>query len=64
MASSETLRELPLHQQSLALGAKMGAFGQWEVPLYFTSILEEHEAVRTRAGVFDISHMGEFRAKG
>lgn len=42
----------------------MGAFGDWEVPLYFSSILEEHEAVRTRAGLFDISHMGEFRIKG
>lgn len=42
----------------------MGAFGQWEVPLYFTTILEEHEAVRTRAGLFDISHMGEFKLRG
>ncbi len=42
----------------------MGAFGRWEVPLYYSTILEEHEAVRTRAGLFDISHMGEFRISG
>jgi len=53
-----------LHSRFLALGAKMGAFGPWEVPLYFSSILEEHEAVRSRAGVFDISHMGEFFFSG
>jgi aminomethyltransferase len=44
--------------------AKFGAFGDWEVPLYYSSILLEHEAVRTRAGIFDISHMGEFTVRG
>lgn len=51
---------LPLHEKHLQKGAKMGLFGDWEVPLYYTSILEEHEAVRNRAGLFDISHMGKF----
>lgn len=55
---------MPLHSEFLVLNAKMGAFGQWEVPLYFTSILDEHEAVRTRSGLFDISHMGEFKVRG
>ena len=59
-----TSRQLPLHARHLALGARTGLFGEWEVPLYYTSILEEHEAVRTRAGLFDISHMGEFFVEG
>lgn len=59
-----TLKRLPLHDLHVKAKAHLGAFGEWEVPLYFTSILEEHEAVRTRAGLFDISHMGEFFITG
>ncbi|MDP3919541.1 MAG: glycine cleavage system aminomethyltransferase GcvT [Candidatus Omnitrophota bacterium] len=55
---------LPLHDTHVRLGARIGAFGSWEVPLYYTSIVQEHEAVRQRAGLFDISHMGEFRVTG
>ena len=58
------LKRLPLHDFYVKAKAHLGAFGEWEVPLYFTSILEEHEAVRTRAGLFDISHMGEFFVTG
>ena len=58
------VRRLPLHDKHADKGARFGAFGGWEVPLYYTSILEEHEAVRRRAGLFDISHMGEFFAAG
>jgi aminomethyltransferase len=57
---SDRVRQLPLHQTHLKHGAKFGVFGDWEVPLYYTSILEEHETVRRRAGLFDISHMGGF----
>jgi aminomethyltransferase len=46
------------------LGAKLIEFGGWEMPVYYTSIMEEHQAVRTAAGLFDISHMGEIRARG
>jgi aminomethyltransferase len=49
------------HQQA---GAKLIEFGGWEMPVYYTSILDEHQAVRTAAGLFDISHMGEIRARG
>lgn len=42
----------------------MGDFGGWLVPLFYSSIMEEHAAVRTRAGIFDISHMGEFLVEG
>ena len=61
---SNEIRRLPLHKKHVESGAKLGSFGDWEVPLYYTSILEEHEAVRKRAGLFDISHMGEFYVRG
>lgn len=59
-----TLKRLPLHELHVKAGAHLGAFGEWEVPLYFSTILDEHESVRTRAGFFDISHMGEFFVSG
>lgn len=58
------LKTLPLHSEHERAGAKFGAFGEWYVPLYYTSILEEHETVRSGVGVFDISHMGEFWVRG
>lgn len=58
------LKKLALHSDHERLGARFGAFGEWYVPLYYTSVLEEHEAVRTGVGVFDISHMGEFMVRG
>ncbi len=58
------VKRLPLHELHAKAGGHFGAFGDWEVPLYFTSILDEHEAVRTQAGIFDISHMGEFFVSG
>ncbi|MBI1977272.1 MAG: glycine cleavage system aminomethyltransferase GcvT [Candidatus Omnitrophica bacterium] len=58
------LRKLPLHSEHERLGARFGAFGEWYVPLYYSSVLEEHETVRTGVGVFDISHMGEFLVRG
>jgi aminomethyltransferase len=63
MASSH-IRQLPLHELHVKKSAKLGHFGDWEVPLYFTTILEEHDAVRTKAGLFDISHMGKFYFEG
>jgi len=56
--------KLPLHDEHLRKGARMGDFGGWLVPLFYTSIMEEHAAVRTQAGIFDISHMGEFLVEG
>ena len=55
---------LPLHPKHAERGARFGVFGSWEVPLYYTSILEEHAQVRNKAGLFDISHMGEFLLTG
>lgn len=58
------MKQLPLHELHAQTKGHFGHFGEWEVPLYFSSILEEHEAVRTRAGIFDISHMGELFLTG
>lgn len=56
--------KLPLHEEHLKKGARMGDFGGWLVPLFYSSIMEEHTVVRAKAGIFDISHMGEFLVEG
>jgi aminomethyltransferase len=58
------MRKTALHERHRGLGAKMTDFHGWEVPLYYTSILEEHTAVRQALGVFDISHMGQVLVTG
>jgi aminomethyltransferase len=62
--STEPLKKTPLNEVEKELGGKMVDFGGWELPVQFSGILEEHEAVRTKAGVFDVSHMGEVTVKG
>lgn len=58
------LRRTPLFPLYEKQGAKTIDFGGWDLPVQFSSILKEHEAVRTQAGLFDVSHMGEFTVKG
>src|SRR6266550_4498504 len=58
------LKKTPLNSLEHELGGKMIDFGGWELPVQFTGILDEHDAVRTRAGLFDVSHMGEITVKG
>src|ERR1700730_8772609 len=58
------LKQSPLHGEHLKLGAKMIGFGGWNMPVFYSSILEEHQAVRQRVGIFDISHMGQIRVSG
>lgn len=58
------LKKTPLNELEKSLGGKMVDFGGWELPVQFTGILDEHEAVRTRAGIFDVSHMGEITVCG
>ncbi|KKB43840.1 glycine cleavage system aminomethyltransferase GcvT [Bacillus thermotolerans] len=58
------LKRTPLFDVYKEYGAKTIDFGGWELPVQFTSIKEEHEAVRTKAGLFDVSHMGEIRVEG
>jgi aminomethyltransferase len=54
----------PLHKAHQAAGAKMVPFAGWEMPIQYQSISAEHMAVRTMAGMFDVSHMGEFWVRG
>ena len=58
------LRKTALNFLHRRLGAKMVNFGGWEMPLEYSGILAEHEAVRNRAGLFDVSHMGEVEIRG
>ena len=62
--STGPLKKTPLNEVEKELGGKMVDFGGWELPVQFSGILEEHEAVRTKVGVFDVSHMGEITVKG
>lgn len=64
MASTEQLKRTPLYAAHLEWGAKMVPFGGWEMPVVYSSIVEEHTAVRERVGLFDISHMGEVLVAG
>lgn len=58
------LKKTPLYQNYVDSGAKIVEFGGWEMPVQFTSIKEEHNAVRYEVGMFDVSHMGEISIKG
>jgi aminomethyltransferase len=57
-------RTTPLHDRHTALGARVVAFAGWLMPVEYTGIVDEHLAVRTRAGLFDVSHMGEIEVAG
>ena len=59
-----SLKRTPLYERHRAAGAKFVDFGGWEMPVQYTSILEEHKAVRTAVGLFDVSHMGEIEIRG
>jgi aminomethyltransferase len=56
---NETLRRTPLHDRHAALGARFVGFAGWEMPVQYSGVTREHEAVRQRVGLFDVSHMGE-----
>lgn len=62
--SDTALLRTPLFENHAALGAKMVPFAGWEMPVQYTGIVPEHQAVRKAAGVFDISHMGQFIVSG
>ena len=61
---AQTLQQTPLHDRHVALGARMVPFAGWEMPVQYEGIIPEHRAVRTDAGVFDVSHMGELEVEG
>lgn len=59
-----SVRKTPLYDEHVALGARMVDFAGWQMPVQYTGIIEEHNAVRSGVGIFDVSHMGEFRFFG
>ena len=60
----QTLRRTPLHERHVALGARLVPFAGWEMPVQYEGVIPEHRAVRSDAGVFDVSHMGELEVEG
>jgi len=58
------MHKTPLHESHVALGAKMVWFEGWDMPIQYTTIIDEHLAVRGHAGAFDVSHMGAFVIRG
>ena len=62
--AAETLRRTPLYDRHAAAGARLVPFAGWEMPVQYEGIRQEHVAVRTGAGIFDVSHMGEVETRG
>ncbi len=58
------LKKTPLNARHRSLGARMVEFGGWDMPVEYSGVADEHMAVRTRAGLFDVSHMGEIELAG
>src|SRR5579862_1436589 len=63
-ATDAPLKKTPLNARHRASGAKMVPFGGWDMPVEYSGIVSEHMAVRERAGLFDVSHMGEIEIAG
>ena len=63
-ASSTALRQTPLHDRHVAAGARLVGFAGWEMPVHYEGVRSEHLAVRSGAGMFDVSHMGQVRTTG
>jgi aminomethyltransferase len=64
MTTAENPRRTPLYDEHLAAGGRLVPFADFLLPTHYTSLAEEHTAVRTRAGLFDVSHMGEIVVRG
>ena len=64
MTTARDPRKTPLHDEHVAAGGRMVTFAGFLLPSHYTSLIEEHTAVRTRAGLFDVSHMGEIVVRG
>jgi aminomethyltransferase len=62
--TDDALIRSPLHDRHFAAGAKFAEFGGWTMPLQFSGIVEEHNAVRERVGIFDVSHLGKVLVRG
>ncbi len=64
MTETQSLKRTPLYESHREAGGKMVDFAGWEMPVQYAGVIEEHRAVRTAAGLFDVSHMGEVRVRG
>jgi aminomethyltransferase len=64
LPAADTLRRTPLFERHERAGARLVPFAGWEMPVQYEGIRQEHVTVRTRAGVFDVSHMGEIETSG
>ena len=64
LTSDDNLKTTPLHRRHCALGARMVDFSGWEMPVEYSGLAKEHLAVRSSAGLFDVSHMGEIEIAG
>jgi aminomethyltransferase len=64
MTATAPLKQTPLNSVHRAMGARMVDFGGWDMPVQYTGIIDEHNAVRQRVGLFDVSHMGEIEIRG
>ena len=64
VSSAASSKKTPLFDEHLRCGAKMMEFGGWQMPVQYSSIMDEHHAVRNGVGIFDISHMGQFVVSG
>src|SRR5450759_4554967 len=63
-ATDTPLKKTSLNARHRASGARMVPFGGWDMPVEYSGLSNEHTAVRTRAGIFDVSHMGEIEIAG
>src|SRR5207247_426556 len=63
-ATAAPLKKTPLNARHRASGARMVPFSGWDMPVEYSGLSNEHMAVRTRAGLFDVSHMGEIEIAG
>src|SRR5207244_10440903 len=64
MTETPPLRRTSLYEQHRASGARIVPFAGWDMPVQYSGIVDEHVAVRTAAGLFDVSHMGELEMRG
>jgi len=64
LTPTDHLRRTPLHELHVEAGAKLVAFAGWQMPVQYSGVIDEHDAVRRRAGLFDVSHMGQLLVRG
>ena len=62
--AASALRTTPLNSVHRKSGGKMVDFGGWDMPVQYSGVLDEHQTVRQRVGIFDVSHMGEIEVRG